>query len=94
MRKEGKRERAEGKSWGIGRTNNEPRGVGRDSGAEGVRKKMKVGLADNGRRKEERGREGGGGKVVRREGIRHVECMHVANRGSMCGFTDDGFDRR
>ena len=59
---------------------------------EGVRKRMKVGLADNGRRKEERGREGG--KVVGREGIRHVECMHVANRGSMCGFTDDGFDRR
>ena len=45
---------------------------------------------------EEKRRKGGreGGKVVGREGIRHVECMHVANRGSMCGFTDDGFDRR
>ena len=81
MRKEGKRERAEGKSWGIGRTNNEPRGVGRDSGGSEEENEGRIGRQWTKKR---------GG----REGIRHVECMHVANRGSMCGFTDDGFDRR
>ena len=92
MRKEGKRERAEGKSWGIGRTNNEPRGVGRDSGGSGEENEGRIGRQWTKKRGEGRKREGG--KVVGREGIRHVECMHVANRGSMCGFTDDGFDRR
>ena len=75
MRKEGKRERAEGKSWGIGRTNNEPRGVGRDSGGSEEENEGRIGRQWTKKREE---REGG--RESSEEGGNKARGMHACGK--------------